>query len=197
MKLTKTTVYRLEMERDCGCTAAREYEDGRYTKPLAEGTTTLCEKHSGKSEDAQEILREMILDTLTMQADASGKQYAPLRQDFIEEGDSGGVIATGESVQVVAKAPVQRKGPRRDPLASHHAQVNRPAPKSAAAVAGTGDLNLAGTDIDFGQGEIGAEAAEDPRLSNFLENELDGLAILDQDDAKSQGVSQKDLASGE
>lgn len=190
MKVIKTNVYRLEIERDCGCTASREYEDPRYLKGKGDGVTSLCEKHASKSEDAQEILREMILDNLGMQAELAGKQYAPLRQ--VGEGDNAGVVATGESVQAMGVAMPAR---RRDPLAVTKMQVDRPASRTASA--GTGSLNVAGADdgIEFNE-EIGAEAAENPSLTTHIEDALGGLEFLDQDDAKGQGVSQQILDRG-
>ena len=45
MKVTKTSVHRLTIEKGCGCKATREYEDVRYTKPINDAEFFACEKH--------------------------------------------------------------------------------------------------------------------------------------------------------
>lgn len=212
MKVTKINVYRLEVERDCGCKATREYEDPRYQKPMSEGSTTLCEKHSNKSEDAQEILREMILDTLTMQAEQAGKTYVSPNFRAVEDGEGGGIVATGESQEVITGINLPKRpttnGPRRDPMSITQVQVDRPQRSVMKTAAGmdTGVLNLAGSEAEVVMDasgveistEIGVEVPEDPNLSAYLESSLGGLGdMLDQDDAKLQGVPQRYLNEGE
>lgn len=196
MKITKTNVYRLQIEKECGCTAMREYEDGRYQKSSTSGTTVLCAKHLSKSEDAQEILQEFLVDTLVREAELAGKQYAPFRPE-VEEGDTGGVTATGESVQAmgITNLPKRtldttRKGPRKHPLSVTQVSVDRTDQRlPARPAAGTGDLNVAGAEDDITMtGDI-ETVAEDPRLTGFV---VDGLGelddVLDQQDMKSSGV---------
>jgi hypothetical protein len=183
MKVTKTTIYRLEFERSCGCKAERDYADNRYTKPYTVGTTVLCEKHLTKSPDAQEILQEVLIDNLTMQAEMANTQYAPLRQ--VEEGDMGGVIATGENVQAMGVKNLPNR--RHDPLAVRKLNVDRPAPR------GVQNLNIATEDIEFNE-EIGAEALEDPRLSGIVSNGLEALeAELDNKDMELNGIPRSAL----
>ena len=61
MKVTKTSVHRLTIEKTCGCQATREYQDVRYAKPLAEGVFTPCEKHE-KNKLVSEFAGEMLLE---------------------------------------------------------------------------------------------------------------------------------------
>ena len=208
MKVTKTTIYRLEVERDCGCKGVKDYEDGRYQKGMSDGVTVLCEKHSKKSEDAQEILQEMILDTLTMQAEQAGKQfYAPMQRQ-VAEGDTGGLVATGESVQAMgAHMPKPMTGPRRDPTEVKQIAVDRPTvrTKTAGAAGNMGNLVIAGAgEVIEGEdgieisNETGVEATEDENLSGYLDDALNGLSdVLDQQDAKMQGVPQKYIQEGQ
>src|SRR5574337_1534666 len=113
MKLTKISIHRLILEKGCGCSATREYEDSRYTKPLADGKFTPCDKH--KSQKAiVEFAGEMLLEALDKEAETVGKQaFMPVRPAI--EGD-GGVQAVGaESVQRMGvNLPKMRE--RRDPL---------------------------------------------------------------------------------
>jgi hypothetical protein len=214
MKIHKTSVYRLEIEKDCGCKARGEYEDIRYTKMIGEGAVTLCEKHGAKSKDAREILSETMLDMLSMQAEQAGKMFVPSNYRPVAEGDQAGVMAEGaENIQAMGATNLPKlKGrtERRDPTKITQFSIDRPSPKQAiaAAVAGGGGLNVVDTDdvtatvLKTQEGieistEIGAEAPEDPRLSGLVEDTLGGLDFLDADDAKTQGVTQRDLNAGE
>ena len=207
MKVTKTTIYRLEVERDCGCKGVRDYEDGRYQKGMADGVTVLCEKHSKKSEDAQEILQEMILDTLTMQAEQAAKTYAPMQRQ-VADGDTGGLVASGESVQAMgAHMPKPMTGPRRgDPTEVRQIVVDRPdrsTVRTKTAASNLGNLVVAGAgevikedDIEISN-ETGVEAAEDENLSGYLDDAMEGMSdMLDQQDTKMQGVPQRYIQEG-
>jgi hypothetical protein len=196
MRLIKTSIHRLEYIRDCGCRAVREYEDPRYLKALTEGTAILCEKHKAKSPDAQEMAIEMVLENLDMQAEMSSKQFVPSSRQ-VEPGDNAGVTATGESVQALGVTNLpNRTNRRRDPLAVTKMSVDRLVPRAHAAAA-TGSLNLASAEgVEFNE-EIGAEAPENPHLSAYVETTLGGLAVLDQDDAETQGVALTLLDDGE
>jgi hypothetical protein len=206
MKVIKTSIHRLTIEKDCGCKATREYEDQLYKKPIAEGKFIGCEKHSRGA--VAEFAGEMLIESLNKEAEAAKLTYAPLRQE-VEEGDSGGVTATGESVQRlgVTGLPERKVGtnpPRhRDPLAITKVSVDRPAPKTAAAIAAAGYDPLPQSEIIKTQEgievstEIGVEAPEDPNLSNFVEDTLGRLDFLDQDDAKAQGVAQRFMNEAE
>ncbi len=204
MKVTKISVYRLEVERDCGCKGIREYEDPRYQKAANEGETILCEKHSTKSADAQEILREMLLDALTMPAEQAGKTYVSPNFRTVDNEIGGGIVATGESQEVITgislpKRP-QTSGPRRDPLSVTHVQMDRPqrSTMKTNSDVDTRNLNLAevgSNDVEI-SGEIGVEVPEDPNLSAYLDDTMGGLGdMLDQDDAKIQGTT-KYLSQG-
>lgn len=205
-KVTKTSVHRFELEKtECGCKAIREFEDTRYLKPLTDGVTFLCEKHAAKSEDAQEARRESLLDMLSIKAEAEGKTYAPFRQD-IEEGDTGGVTAQGESVQRMGvtglpKRPDQKTAnkPRRDPTTITQISVDRGdprLPKAAAASASGGNLNLASVDdSDITMDGSIETVPEDPRLSGVVVAGLEGLdEALDEEDMNASGVPRSALS---
>lgn len=198
MKVIKTSVQRLSVEKTCGCTAVREYEDTRLTKPLADGKFTPCDKHKSNKALA-EFAGEMLLETLDKEAEAAGRAvYAPMRQE-IEEGDGGGVQAVGESVQRMGvtglpKRPSEttQNGPRRrDPLSVTHLSVDRPVVKAPNA---TGNLNLAGVEEDASitiTGDID-QAPEDPNLSGFVTdalNQLDETGALGEKYERTMGSS--------
>jgi hypothetical protein len=193
MKIKKTNVFRLELEKDnCPCHIAREFSDGRYTTPLIDPVFTPCEKHAAVAEVA-EFAQEMMIEALATEALNSGKQFTTLQHRQVEVGDSAGVTASGETVQALGVTNLPNR--RRDPLAVTHMSVDRPASRSASL----GNLKTASAAEDGIEisAEIGEEAAEDPKLSAYMEDALGGLEFLDQDDAKLQGVPQKVLENGE
>lgn len=201
MKVTKTSVHRLTIEKTCGCQATREYEDMRYTKPVAEGTFTACPKHNKGV--VAEFAGEMLIEALDKEAIDAGKAntYAPLRTGAVE-GDSGGVQAPGaEKVQTMGiNMPKMRD--KRDPLETK--TRSRQAPTGPRPQnPGTGNLNVASVE-DLTEEEM-AEAgitmtgdidgvAADSRIDSLVEDAFEGDGgFLDAQDAKSQGVPLKDL----
>ena len=200
LKITKTSVHRFGIERECGCKAVREFEDARYQKSLNDGQTFLCEKHESKSPDAQEMAREFLIDTLSMRAEMEGKQYAPMHRD-VEPGDSAGVVAVGESVQAMGATNLPKRNPdtlrtrpKRDPLSVTHVSVDRTdqrLPQRTAADTVTADVD-AGDGISI-TGDI-ETVPEDPNLSGAV---VDGLGdiedALDEADMKDAGVPRSAL----
>ena len=199
MKVTKTTIYRLSVEKSCGCKAAREYEDARYTKPVPVDPGSVfepCVKH-GKGAIA-EFAGEMLVEALDKEAETAGKAtYAPLQRP-VEPGDSAGVTAVAESAQAMGVTNLPSNRPKRDPTTITHVSVDRPSATrkaAAGAIAPSVPADEAGIEIST---EIGVEAPEDPNLSVYMEDALGGLGgVLDTDDARLQGVPQKYLQEGE
>jgi hypothetical protein len=70
MKVTKTSVHRLTIEKGCGCKATREYEDVRYTKPINEAEFLACDKHD-KSKVVAEVIGEMLIESLEQAAETA------------------------------------------------------------------------------------------------------------------------------
>ena len=193
MKVTKTSVHRLTVEKTCGCQATREYEDHRYAKPLGDGQFTPCDKHRAQKA-VVEFAGEMLLESLDKEAETIAK--APdvvARRPNVAEGDSGGVQATGESVQAMGmNMPPKVRSERRGPLAI--TTRTRPAdPKlahlnTAAAEPDDASITITG-DIDT--------VAKDPRLSSLIEDALGGDPALDAQDMKDAGIPQKALQQEE
>src|ERR1035437_10559081 len=115
MKVTRTSVHRLTIEKTCGCQATREFSDPSYAKPIGDSLFTACPKH-GKGVIA-EFAGEMLIEALEKEAETAGRTlYAPQRQ--VAEGDNAGVQATAEaggSVQAMGMTmPKTRE--KQDPL---------------------------------------------------------------------------------
>lgn len=181
MKVTKTSVHRLTVEKGCGCKATREYEDVRYAKPIGEGVFTACDKHKLKK-DFAEFAGEMLIEALDKEAESAGKNAVVLR----ESTPTALQGTSGESVQSMGISPRVRE--KRDPLKT--STISRPAP-SGPRPQNTGNLNVAPpadlTDEEMANegitmdGDIEGVAA-DPRVDEALESGLREMdAVFDED----------------
>jgi hypothetical protein len=198
MKIKKTSVFRLELEKDnCPCRISREFADGRYMTPLAEPVFTACEKHGANTEIA-EFAKEMMTEALTSEALNAGKQqvYAP-RQ--VEPGDSAGVVAVAESTQAmgVTNLPKRspdtvRTGPRKSPLSITQVSVDRTDQRLPQRTAAS-TSSLAAADAEAGDGiTITGDietVPEDPNLTGAMAEGLGEIEdAFDEDDMKDAGV---------
>src|SRR5271170_3431075 len=111
MKVTRTSVHRLTIEKTCGCQATREYEDVRYAKPLGEGVFTPCEKHE-KNKLVAEFAGEMLLEALDKEAETAGKTFTAERV-ATPTSLSG---TSGESVQSMGAPIMPKTREKQDPL---------------------------------------------------------------------------------
>ena len=193
MKVTKTSVHRLTIEKTCGCQATREYEDVRYTKPLGEGVFAACEKHE-KNKLVAEFAGEMLLEALDKEAEAAGK--APVTAAHAEtatslSGTTGGSVTSMGAVNVKTRVP-------RNPLEQKQARFERPDLRHPQNT-NFGNLNVAQHD-DISEEELEAEGItmngsiddvpEDPKATAILNRDLSQLEdMLDEDDVREGGVS--------
>jgi hypothetical protein len=215
MKLTKISVYRLILEKTCGCKAEREYSDPQYKTPIADGEFTSCDKHKGNKLLA-EFAGEMMLESLDKEAESAGKTFvAPNPYRPVVEGDSGGVMAVGaESVQTMGAIPqgaipqarAPQHGPRRNPLEITKVAMDRPVGSHTTRVAGpsVASLTTAAPEIVKGEdgiefnAEIGVEVEENPRVTEFIAGALGGLEDdLDAQDSRLAGIPQSMINRGE
>lgn len=60
MKVSKSTIYKLEIERPCGCKIAGDYEDAAYKKVRGTASFTACAKHAEDASLVEELLREVL-----------------------------------------------------------------------------------------------------------------------------------------
>jgi hypothetical protein len=189
MKVTKTSVHRLTVEKTCGCAATREYEDARYTKPIAEGSFTPCEKHE-KLKGIVEFAGEMLIETLDREAETAGKAPLAARETVTAmAGTSGGSVTSMGAPRVREKV---------NPLKPHAASFDRPNLSHPQNV-NYGNLNVAQaaqlTDDELAQEEITItgdidSVAQDPRVDAVMQQDLEGIeGLLDEDDVRTGGVS--------
>jgi len=193
MKVTKTSVHRLTVEKTCGCQATREYEDIRYAKPLAEGVFTACEKHE-KNKLVAEFAGEMLLEALDKEAENASKVPVVAHRETATA-LSG---TTGASVTSMGAPVMPKTREKRDPLAPKNARFNRPDVHHPSNTR-YGNLNVAEEDIspeeldDEGitiTGDIDG-VPQDPRVDAALGAGLSELeSVFDAEDTKSGGVSQ-------
>jgi hypothetical protein len=195
MKVTKTSVHRLTVAKTCGCSATREYEDARYAKPIGEGAFTPCEKHE-KNKAVAEFAGEMLLEALDKEAESAGKTPTVTRES-VPTALSG---TTGEQVTSMGAPTVPKIRDKRDPLAPRTASFDRPDMRHPQNTQ-YGNLNIAQHDDVSDEEMAGAgitmsgsidEVAEDPNATAVIQRDLEQIeGLLDEDDIKSSGVSQK------
>jgi hypothetical protein len=189
MKVTKTSIHRLTIEKTCGCFATREYEDARYSKPLpGEGVFTPCQKHNKGA--VAEFAGEMLLEALDKEAENAGK--FSVERVVTPTALSG---TSGESVQSMGAPVVPKTRERVDPLRPHTASFDRPNlnhPQNPF-----GKLNMAQSDLtDEEINEAGITMTgdidgvpQDPKVDAALD---EGIKILeeafDEEDVKAGGV---------
>jgi hypothetical protein len=188
MKVTKTSVHRLTIEKTCGCQATREYEDARYTKPIGEGTVTACVKHNKGA--VAEFAMEMLLEALDKEAETAGKNVVAVRESATTmSGTSGG------SVTSMGAPNVPKSREKRDPLSPRTASFDRPnlnLPQNPF-----GNLNVAQGDLTDDEineagitmtGDIDG-VAQDPRVDAALGEGIKLLEdVFDDEDVKAGGV---------
>ena len=189
MKVTKTSVHRLTIEKSCGCQATREYEDVRYTKPIGEGVFTACQKHA-KGVIA-EFAGEMLIEALDKEAETAGKTAVVLRES-VPTSLSG---TTGESVQSMGAPVIPKTREKRDPLAPRTASFDRPDMRHPQNP--FGNLNTAGQDLTDEEieqagitmtGDIDG-VPQDPSVDAALGAGLSQLEeVFDDEDARAGGV---------
>jgi hypothetical protein len=193
MKVTKTSVHRLTIEKTCGCQATREYEDVRYTKPTGEGVFTACLKHNKGA--VAEFAGEMLIEALDKEAESAGKaSVAAAHTETVTSlsGTSGGSVTS-------MGAPNVKPREKRNPLESKTARFERPDLRHPQNT-NFGNLNVAQHD-DISEEEL-VEAGitmngsiddvpEDPKATAALTRDLNQIEdMLDDDDIREGGVSQ-------
>jgi|SRR5579863_851441 len=130
MKVEKTNVHRLSVERECGCTAVREFKDPQYKDAIAEAEFEPCKKHKAKP-DLAEMMKMIMTEDVNREAENNAKPtYAPMRTPTAVptslDGSAGETVTSTPIVRrpgpprvAVAPAgggvPAPQAGPRRDP----------------------------------------------------------------------------------
>jgi hypothetical protein len=191
MKVTKTSVHRLTIEKGCGCKATREYEDMRYTKPINEAEFAACEKHD-KSKVVAEVIGEMLMESLEQAAETAKTTTFVPAQRQVAEGDQGGVVATSEaggSTQAMGMVMPPKIREKRDPLAPKTASFERPNLRlpqntnlNVARPEQVSDEELAEEGITM-TGDI-SDVPADPNIEAAIAGDLAQLeSVLDSDEA--------------
>lgn len=203
MKVIKSTIHRIAVNMSCGCGVYAEFKDAQCKEPITplgngepaggEPSTNplkvlkVCSTHQGDAGLSMlqfligERLDEAIEETRKAPAPVYRHSYAPPE---IEEGDTGGVIATGGNVQSVMKVtkPIAvRERPQNPPGIK---TIQRSADQLAKAGAAPTHTQSGAADIQI------EEVAEDPRYTPHIEEALDFL------DPKESGLLE-DIDVGE
>jgi len=165
MKVEKTNVHRLSVERECGCKATREFKDAAYKEAIDKATFDPCKKHKVKGDVADMMQMIMVEDVdreaSTQSAAAERPAYAPMRaQPTSLDGSAGETVTSTpinrRPVRAAAApagggAPPPQAGPRRDPTQvrtvnrDHSSNDPRSRMAGRAPVTGVAVTNPAGT----------------------------------------------------
>lgn len=195
MKITKTSVHRLTIEKTCGCQATREYADIRYTKPILEGVFAACEKHE-KNKLVSEFAGEMLLEALDKEAETAGKTAVTV----FRESATSLSGTTGEQVTSMGAPVMPKTREKVDPLKPKTAHFERPDARRPQNTQ-YGNLNIAQHD-DLTDEELNEQGITitgdidgvppDPRIDDALNSGLKDLeGAFDDEDSREGGVSQK------
>src|SRR5208282_1925594 len=126
MKVEKTNVHRLSVERECGCLAVREYRDPQYKDAISDAEYVPCKKHKAKN-DLQEMMQMIMVEDLEREATttaavtAAERPHHPIPTATSLDGSSG---------ETVTSTPINRRSVRAASLAEH---LLAPAPASGGA----------------------------------------------------------------
>ena len=190
MKVNKTTITRLSIDMSCGCRMYAEFEDAQCKKPVgfpptAEGETPpLAEKVfkacSTHEKDAALTMLQFIIGERLDEAVAEANK-APVHLHYpvrgggfegdggeIEEGDTGGVVATGENVQTVARVArplaVTRQRPEKPPGVKTIVRSPEQLAKAGAAPRHSG-----GGSVEMQLDEVAEDEAATPHIEELLD----------------------------
>jgi len=200
MKVEKTNVQRLTVERECGCKATREYKDPQYKDPIAEAAYEPCKKHKAKPDLADMMGMIMREDVDREAQNNAAPTYAPMRVPQPTTLDAAGetvismpiVRRPGPPRVTVAPAgggpPPPQVGPRRDPtqvrtINRDHNVSRRAAVSGRTPVTGVTVTNPAGPrrqTVQVGEVELATPGIdidmdgvpEDPRVTALAESAL-------------------------
>jgi hypothetical protein len=189
MKVEKTSVHRLSVERECGCRAVREFKDPQYKDAIAEAIYSPCKKHKAKPE-LQDMMAMIMIEDVNREAETLSAvpvhlHPIPVATTTTLDGSSGETVTSipisrpRPRVQIAPAgggggAPVSQNGPRRDPtqvrtINRDHNVGRRAASSGRTPVTGVTVTNPAG--------------ARRPNTVQVGEVELEtpGMDILDMD----------------
>jgi hypothetical protein len=194
MKVTKTSIHRLSVDMSCGCRMYAEFEDAQCKKAaglhVIEGEEALppekvfkaCAKHEN---DASLSMLEFIISERLDEAVEEAQQapvaapqhmYFPPGTRDIEEGDTGGVVASAGNVQSVMKVakPVAVR-PHTQGIPS--VKTLQRSPDQLAKV-GAAPIHVQGGATEMQMDEVEENPAYTPHIEaalDFLDNKESGL----------------------
>ena len=191
MKVYIGTMYRIIVEKKCGCRSSQEFKDAIMKEPDGEPTFKPCAKHKRKA--VGEIIQELMLEVLESRAEehrsksliAIAESNATSRPETSAEPapvSEGAVSETripikvgGKVVQTGSKPTTQRPAVRRTAQPTVRTTPAAVAAKTAASNAGSSiDAELAG--------DTSPAAGEDSRITKNLVDAPGGLLGPEEDD---------------
>jgi len=202
MKVEKTHVHRLSVERECGCRAVREFKDNQYKDAIAEAIYSPCKKHKAKPE-LQDMMAMIMIEDVNREAENQSVSVVhhaiPNAVPTSLDGSAGETVTSMPinrprprvAISPVAGgvAPLPANGPRRDPnqvrtLTRDHNVGRRAAVTGRTPVTGVTVSNPAAgrrpNTVQVGEVELETPGLdidmdgvpEDPRITRLTEDAL-------------------------
>jgi hypothetical protein len=190
MKVEKTNVHRLSVERECGCRAVREFRDQQYKDAIAEAIYSPCKKHKA-NKDLTDMMGMIMVEDVNREAESQAAvpthlHPIPVATKTTLDGSSGETVTSIPIARRPARvhvapaggggggAPVSQNGPRRDPTQVRTINRDHNVGRRAAV---TGRTPVTGVTVTNPAG---------PRRPNTVtvgevELETPGMDILDMD----------------
>jgi hypothetical protein len=190
MKVEKTNVHRLSVERECGCRAVREFSDPQYKDAIAEAVYSPCKKHKA-NKDLADMMTMIMVEDVNREAETQSAvpvhlHPIPVATTTTLDGSSGETVTSipisrpRPRVQIAAAggngggAQAPQNGPRRDPTQVRTINRDHNVGRRAAV---TGRTPVTGVTVTNPAG---------PRRPNTvqvgeIELETPGMDILDMD----------------
>jgi hypothetical protein len=145
MKVLKSTIHKLEVERPCGCKIAGDYEDAAYKVKRGTSVFASCEVHREAAALVEDLLKE-VLEKEAAEAKAP-EVILPRVQTAVDQGIASaqpqpvvtnGTVAAGAQASTSAGSPVRTLRTQGSSGSAGREQQNRNGYGSPAIGRGTG-----------------------------------------------------------
>ncbi len=182
MKVFVGTMYRIVVERKCGCRAMQEYLDDLLKQPDGEPTYKPCAKH--KRGTMSEVVKELMLEVLEQRAEEQHSKAVIAVAEANADRATAGPAPVGEGATSETRTPIKAGNavprPAAAPAAGATPVAARPAPPKVRRVnltAGSGGgVRRVATPASAATA-VAAHAAPQ-ESSNSIDAELAGVPAL-------------------
>jgi hypothetical protein len=142
MNVTKSAIYRISVDMNCGCVATKEFKDANYKEPITEEAVFVaCAKHKGKA--GVDILQMVLSESVDKEAKDHLATSGPTSRPNVATTNANGELEVRAplNVRTVGRVAVRPAGttavPGRRPVNAAQAARTGPvaAPRSTMSTA--------------------------------------------------------------